>query len=392
MSRDRQLLLGVFFLVVFLILAGYTLMFSDFSLFREQHYMTVFFPDANGLRRGDTVLVAGIREGKVRELTYDPGAEITKRITVKLVLDHAVELREGKDIYIEESTVLGGKDVYINPGPANGAVLSSDAVLFGRVKGGALDGLGRLVDANGDRVAKILDDLGGFASDLKQGKGVIGRLASDEKLADDFTETLASAKASAANIESISNDIKAGKGVIGRLVTDEDFAKKLQQIGDDLAAITSDFKGVTADMQAGKGVLGRLSKDEQLADDVQAAVTSLREITNRINAANGTFWRFMEDDTLAKKLETLLDNTENGTLGKLLNSPELYDKLSKIADDVSAATEAIRSQQGTLGKLVMDQSLYNEISKALAILTRTLEEYREAAPITTFTSVLFGAF
>ena len=30
MSRDRQLLLGVFFVVVFLILAAYTLLFSDF--------------------------------------------------------------------------------------------------------------------------------------------------------------------------------------------------------------------------------------------------------------------------------------------------------------------------------------------------------------------------
>ena len=40
----------------------------------------------------------------------------------------------------------------------------------------------------------------------------------------------------------------------------------------------------------------------------------------------------------------------------------------------------------------MDKGLYEEVQRALAILTRTLEEYREAAPITTFTSVLFSGF
>ena len=43
-------------------------------------------------------------------------------------------------------------------------------------------------------------------------------------------------------------------------------------------------------------------------------------------------------------------------------------------------------------KLVMDADLYEEVRKALQILTRTLQEYREAAPITTFTSILFSGW
>ena len=38
----------------------------------------------------------------------------------------------------------------------------------------------------------------------------------------------------------------------------------------------------------------------------------------------------------------------------------------------------------------MDRELYAEIQRALSILTRTLQEYREAAPLTAFSSVFFA--
>ena len=40
----------------------------------------------------------------------------------------------------------------------------------------------------------------------------------------------------------------------------------------------------------------------------------------------------------------------------------------------------------------MDDELYQELRRAMGTVTRTLEEFREAAPVTTFTNVLFGAF
>jgi hypothetical protein len=40
----------------------------------------------------------------------------------------------------------------------------------------------------------------------------------------------------------------------------------------------------------------------------------------------------------------------------------------------------------------MSDDIYQQIKAALLIVQRALEEYREAAPVTTFTSVFFGAF
>lgn len=392
MTRDRQLLLGAFFLIVFLVLGAYTLLFSEFSLFKEQHVLTAFFPDANGLRRGDSVLVAGLRDGKVRELTYDPSADLDKRITVVIVLDKQVELRDGSDVFIEDSTVLGGKHVYIDPGPPDGAPRDMSKPIVGRVKEGALGALGKLVDDNGTRVTQILEDASVVIADLKAGKGMAGMLLQDEAKAQELRESLASIKTTFANVESLTADVKAGKGVLGRLVTDEDLAQQLETIGENLSKITTDFTALSADLKEGKGTLGRLMQDEQLGDEVARAVETIRTISERINAGEGTLWRLIEDDTLAKRLEAFTENMEKGTLGQLVNNDELYVKFSAIIDDLAFSAAAIRGAEGTLGKLVMDRELYDEVAKALRILTRTLEEYREAAPITTFSSVLFGAF
>ena len=69
-----------------------------------------------------TVLVAGMRWGRVKKLTFDPTvADKTKRVTVTAVLNDELQLRDGFTIEIRDSTLLGGHQLAIDPGPAEGA-------------------------------------------------------------------------------------------------------------------------------------------------------------------------------------------------------------------------------------------------------------------------------
>jgi phospholipid/cholesterol/gamma-HCH transport system substrate-binding protein len=393
MAPTRQLLLGAFFVIVFGILGAYTLFFTDVSFFEERHELVVHFPDANGLRKGDSVLVAGIREGRVQAHTYDPRAPLERRITVTLTLDHEVVLREGFDIAIEDATVLGGKQVTIDPGPPEGAEVAIDGPLPGHVRGGPLEGLGDLVERNGSSFEALVTDLSEVAAALRSSEaGVLGRLINDAEFADEFYATMDDARTSFDNIDAVTTELREGKGVIGRLVRDEDLANELDEVVANLQQITTDFKAAMADVQSGKGTLGMLAKDEELAADVREAVDTIRGITERIEAGDGALWKLLEDEELARKLQELGGKLDQGTLGKLLTNDEIYVKLSQVADDVAAATAAIRNAEGALGKFVMKDDLYEQIERALRILTRTLQEYREAAPITTFASILGAGF
>jgi hypothetical protein len=214
----------------------------------------------------------------------------------------------------------------------------------------------------------------------------------DDALADELSAGVSSARKSFDNIQAFTDDVRAGKGLLGRLATDEDLASRFSEVMSNLEQISKDFEVVSADVAAGKGVIGRLVKDEQLGEDVSAAVATIKDITSRINNADGSLWKLIEDGEIAERLKEFAGKLDEGTLGKLFTNDELYTKISKVADDLSAASGALKNAEGTLGKLLMDKELYAEVQKALSILTRTLQEYREAAPVTAFSTILFQSF
>ncbi len=74
-----------------------------------------------------------------------------------------------------------------------------------------------------------------------------------------------------------------------------------------------------------------------------------------------------EVQTLTRKIEILVDslNSDRGTVGKLINDPELARKISLIATDLETVTGAIAGGKGSLGKLVNDDTLYARASSAI---------------------------
>lgn len=376
MQNKRQLALGVFFLAVLSLLAYYTLFLTDFKLFGKTYRTGVFFEQANGLRQGDTVLVAGVRAGRVLSLAYDAQAPKERRIYVELAFEEPPALREGALIEIEDSTLLGGKQVRIEPGEPEAPALPLDVELFGTVASNPLDALGTLV------------------AEITKGQGVLARLTSDPVLAEKVQTGLDNLSIFSANLAALTDDVRAGKGVVGRLFTDEDLAAKLQEIADKLGQITTDVGAFTKDLGEGKGTLPMLVNDEVVAEDVRQAVEAIKNIVNKINAGEGSLGRLVVDSTTADRLQSILTKIDEGEgdLGLLINKSELYDKLSQVADDLTVASAALRQGQGSLGKLLYSDELYDDLRRALELVIRSLEEYREAAPVTTFTSVLFGAF
>ncbi|MGB8260452.1 MAG: MlaD family protein [Terracidiphilus sp.] len=76
--------------------------------------------------------------------------------------------------------------------------------------------------------------------------------------------------------------------------------------------------------------------------------------------------------SLLKKVETTVDtlNSGRGTMGKLLNDPELGRKIGTIATNLETITTAVSGGKGSLGKLVNDESLYNHLSSSVEKLDR----------------------
>lgn len=394
MSNSRNFLVGLFFLIALLVLGYYTLFLTDASWFKQTYDLQVHFENLNGLREGDAVQVAGMRWGRVKDLAFDPEAPQDKRITVIAELEKPLVLREGFKIEIEDATLLGGRLLTVDPGPASGAPIPSGRALQGSVAPNPLDALGALVSESQRGVKEIVENLAEIARRAKDGKGTFARLLNDEKAAEDLASTLHSASTSLQSLERITKDLADGKGTAGALLTNTDAYDGLVSATNKLNQLFDKALSLADGVQKGQGTVGMLLQNEELAAAILGTVKDVRDIASGLKEGRGTVGVLLADDSLAREATAVIHklNEGSGTFAALLNKSDVYDNLLETSENVAAVTGALKNGQGALGKLINDDELYQQIRAALAVVQRTLEEYREAAPITTFTSVFFGAF
>ena len=387
MTARRHLYLGLFFLAVIVVLAGYTLFLTEFDPFSKKITRSIYFSNTSGLREGDAVQVAGMRWGKVDRLSYDPSAGIDERITVRISLKEDVELHGDVSIVIKDATVLGGKVLAIEPGTPGSPLWPEGEPLRGVAMLNVLDSLGAAVTDLRDPLREAAQDIQTMVADAKDGTGLLHKLVYDEKLSSDVSAAADRITTTFDNAAKLSQDLVDGKGTFGKLFTDE-------TLYNDLQSFLTDGKELLADAREGTGLLPKLLNDEAMAEDGRKFLENARNLTDGLEAGEGTLGRLFQDSGLADDLEQVAEKIAagEGTLGRLISDPELYDDIKQILDDVKVTTANLREGNGTIGKLINDDSLYVELRRAMKTLTGSLEEAREAAPITTLVNTLFLGF
>ncbi len=83
--------------------------------------------------------------------------------------------------------------------------------------------------------------------------------------------------------------------------------------------------------------------------------------------------------TLTRKVEILVDslNSKRGTVGMLINDPELGHKITQIATNLETVTNALASGKGSLGKMLTDDTLYTRANDAVDRLDKITQNLNE---------------
>jgi phospholipid/cholesterol/gamma-HCH transport system substrate-binding protein len=82
-----------------------------------------------------------------------------------------------------------------------------------------------------------------------------------------------------------------------------------------------------------------------------------------------------------------------GTMGRLLSEDDqVYKDLAATMANIRGISDSIAQGKGSMGKLMSDEALYLEFQSLLREGRAAVDDMRETSPITTFTSIFFGAF
>ncbi|HSD10427.1 MAG TPA: MlaD family protein [Candidatus Binatia bacterium] len=158
-------------------------------------------------------------------------------------------------------------------------------------------------------------------------------------------------------------------------------SEMLEENRQGLAQTVKNLGGITDKLNSGQGTLGKLLADPTLYDEAAAALASLRDSFGDISKVTGRLAR------------------GEGLLGKLLTDDGTYDDLREsvaglhlTVENFTEVSERVRRGEGTLGRLVADDSLYNSAEGALNGVSRATRGIEDQAPISvlgTFIGTLF---
>jgi phospholipid/cholesterol/gamma-HCH transport system substrate-binding protein len=334
-----EVLVGLFMFTVLIALGVFTIVLSRDNVFKESYSFEVEFSEINGLREGDDVYMRGMKVGRVKKAELQNGT-----VLVSAALDVPVSLREGYSIEVMSSSMLGGKYLKIYEGPKNAPALKDDLLIVGAEP----------VDLLGD-MSKAVASLQTMLGSVSNGEGTLGKLLKDESV-------YANLESASADLAAISARLERGEGTLGRLMASDD------QLYKDIADTMHSLKNISAGLEAGDGTIGKLMKEEAVYNDLRETMNNLRTMSENLAAGKGVLGKLMaEDDTV-------------------------YEDLAATLAAVREISETINSGEGTLGKLVRDAKLYDEATLLVEDIRAAVDDLREASPITSFGSIVFGAF
>jgi phospholipid/cholesterol/gamma-HCH transport system substrate-binding protein len=101
----------------------------------------------------------------------------------------------------------------------------------------------------------------------------------------------------------------------------------------------------------------------------------VKSITEKIDKGEGSVGKFINDPTLYNNVShtvqvasDLMDQMKRGqgSIGKLLVDTQLYDHFNVAAEKLNRIADRLEAGQGTVGKLFKDESLYNNLNETVA--------------------------
>jgi phospholipid/cholesterol/gamma-HCH transport system substrate-binding protein len=355
--RVGLLVLGSIAILIFLILNAS----GDINPFATKLHLKARFADANGLREGSEVRLAGVRVGKVDQITLLAPSDLPSapRVEALMVIDSTIDGRPANERIRTDSTAqqgspsLLGNEMLINitPGTAVGQPVKDYDILPSSSSNTVNDFATSGTDL-AQRLSKLSDEINTIVRDVKDGKGTVGRLFYDEALYNNLNATIR-------ETEDVMRQVRSGEGSAGRFINDPALYNNANEI-------SLQLKNIAADLRAGRGTAGKLLTDDELYNRINRTADRLDRSVNDINAMVAEI------------------NAGRGTLGKLIKDEQIYNdaqaaiaRFNTTAERIDSVVSAAQRGEGTVGKLLTDDALYSSVNQLSSESVKLLYDFRQ---------------
>ncbi|MCJ8210418.1 MlaD family protein [Mucilaginibacter sp. RS28] len=212
-TSSQKLKIGLFVIVGLAILfLGIFLIGNQKSMFNSTFSVSGTFKNVNGLMVGNNVRFAGINVGVVEDINIVTDSTVKVDLTINENVRKFI--KKDAKVSIGSDGLMGDKLIVITPGKTNAEVVNSGDQLAAVNPVDVDKIIGKLTRV-ADNAEKITTSLSGIFEDVNNGKGTLGRLLHNDRMAKDLETTVASAKSTVKNVNAatttLHEDLKAAQ-------------------------------------------------------------------------------------------------------------------------------------------------------------------------------------
>ena len=137
-----------------------------------------------------------------------------------------------------------------------------------------------------------------------------------------------------------------------------------------LTSLTTTVRGI----ERGEGTLGRLARDERLYENLATLTRDASVLTRDMNASQSQISSRLV--SLTTSLDSLTRQMQHGdgTMAKLVRSPELYNHLASSTARLDSILAVVESGKGTFGRMMSDTLLYDDTAALMASMKRLMQQ------------------
>lgn len=211
-TSSQKIKIGGFIIVGLVILfLGIFLIGNQKSMFSSTFNVYGVFKNVNGLQVGNNVRFAGINVGVVEGI--DIVTDTSVKVTLTLNDDVHKFVKKDAKMSIGSDGLMGDKLVVVGPGMSQEQVKENGELVV--VNPLDLDKVINKLTKIADNGATLTENLGGIVEKINHGKGSLGRLLNNDKMAKDLEGTVQQAKSTIQTVhktsKTLNEDLKAAQ-------------------------------------------------------------------------------------------------------------------------------------------------------------------------------------
>jgi phospholipid/cholesterol/gamma-HCH transport system substrate-binding protein len=301
-NNQRTVIVGIFILIgLAIFIITILTLGSQKKTFDRSITVKSFFENVNGLQKGNNIWFSGVKVGTIKKVELTAKGQV--EVDMNIDSDSRQFIRKDAKAKIGTDGLIGNKIIEIYGGTLSAPPIE-EGDLLGNTELLSTDAMMNTLSKNNDNLLQITTDFKEISNRLVEGKGSIGKLLSDETLANQINSTALALKRTSMNLEKLTADVST-------------YTSKLNDKGTLAADLVSDTVIFSRLRSAVSQLQQVASTSKEIVDSFKIAGSSLNNslstINNGLNNEDAPLGMLLKDEKSAGNIKVILQNLESSS-------------------------------------------------------------------------------